>query len=278
MLIPVGPVNPVFENGDCKGVADSGAGCEHYSTIRSVIVATGDEIHFGVDPKKPPVGAVERDSIRPLDVRVDEYLPMRAVHSGALDSRRSAPVGPVQPAFNWVDSDGSGLLEPVGQQRLAKCALQIGDLDRILGRIGPVQVPINPIDRQSIGIDNVAEGDHCFALAFVNRRLVDALVDDVTPVEHAALEVEVERRRAARLVHDRRQIAAVEREAPDVRSVREKQSRVAFVSFAARSIVRITRVAGQTLALEAALLIDARLRTCSRLQTFVHIFTEENSF
>lgn len=130
---------------------------------------------------------------------------------------------------------------------------------------------VDPVDGQAVDVDDVAENDDRFGFTFVDGRLVDSAVGDVAPEEHAALEVEIERRRAVRLVDDGRQIATVERKAPDVRPMSEKQGRVTFVGFAARPIVRIARVSRQTLAFERAFLVDTSLGARTRFETLVHI-------
>lgn len=130
---------------------------------------------------------------------------------------------------------------------------------------------VDPVDGEPVGVDDVAVRHDRLVFALVDGRFVDALVVHVAPEQHARLEVEIERRRAARLVHDRRQAAPVEREAPDVGAVREQERRVALVRLAARPVVRVARVARRTLAFEVALLVDAHLRADARLLALVNI-------
>ena len=271
VVIPVGPVHPIFENRHGKRMADGWAGSQDHSSVGSVIVAASDEIHFGVNPEQSPIRPIQRDAVGPLDVRIDKHLPVRSIHAGTLDPRRAAPIRPVKPAFNGIYSDRSRLLEPVGEKRLAESSLQVRHLDRVLGGIGPVQMAIDPVDSQSVGIDHVAESHDGFGFTFVDRRFVDALVVDVAPVQHAALEMKVQCRRAVRLIDNGRQIATVEWEATDIRPVGEKQSRVPLISLAARPVVRVPRVARQALALEAAFFVDARLRARSSFKTLIHV-------
>lgn len=271
-LIPVGPIDPVFENSDGEWMIVGRFGCEDYSSVRSVIVTTTDEMHFGVDPKESFVNVIERDTVRPLDVRIDQHLTVRSVHTRALDAWRSAPIGPVEPSFERIDSDGSRLLKSIGQQRFTKTAIKVGDFNRVLGRICPVQMSINPINSQSVYVD-ITESDNRFGFAFVDGSLVDSSVVDVTPKQHPTLEMKVEGCRASCLVDNGRQITTVQREPSDIRPMGEKQSRVAFVSFATRSIVWISCIASQTFALKGPLFVDARLRARSSFLTLVDVYT-----
>lgn len=99
VVLPVGPVDPVFEHADRERVAHVRLAREHDAPARAVVVAARDQVHLAVDPEQAPVDPVERDAVRPFDVRVDEHLAVRAVHAGALDARRGAPVRPVEPAL-----------------------------------------------------------------------------------------------------------------------------------------------------------------------------------
>lgn len=272
MLIPIGPVDPVFENSDGKWMTDGRLGRQNHSSVGSIKVATAYEVHFGVDPKKTFVDAVECDAVWPFDVRIDQHLSMRAVHSRPLDSRQNTPIRPIEPTVNRVNSNRSRLLQPIGEQRFAESAFEVGHLDRVLGRVGPVKVSIDPINGQSVDIDHVAEDDDRFGFAFVNGRLVDPPVDDVAPEQHSALEMKVQRCRAASFVDNGCQITTVERKTPDIRPMGEQQGRVAFVSFATRPIVWITSVSSQTFTFEGAFFVDTRLRARTRFQTLVHIF------
>lgn len=69
----------------CLSVAPAGA----------VQVGTVDEVELGVGPVQLLLAVVERQSVGPVDLRVDDHGATSPVHPGALDLRDLAPVRPV---------------------------------------------------------------------------------------------------------------------------------------------------------------------------------------
>ena len=98
LVIPVGPVDPVFEDADRERMSHRIAGRQHGPPTGSVHIAAGYRVEFGVDPKQSLVHIVERDAVGPFNVRIDQNLTLRTVHSGAFYLRRGSPIRPIHPA------------------------------------------------------------------------------------------------------------------------------------------------------------------------------------
>lgn len=80
-----------------------------------------DPVLAGVAPVHHPQLQVQRDAVRPLDVGVKERAPAAAVQRGALDFGPSfGPVGPVHVAAHRVHSDGTRLVQLLGDQHLGR--------------------------------------------------------------------------------------------------------------------------------------------------------------
>lgn len=77
---------------------------------------------------------VQRESVGPLDLVVDDHLAVRSVHSGALDARGRSPVGPVHPA---VEKKTLFYSKP----------LTVGAVGDFTHRLDPVQLRVESPDR-----------------------------------------------------------------------------------------------------------------------------------
>lgn len=54
-----------------------------------------------------------------------------------------------------IDGDGARLLQVVADEHLAHAAVEVGHLDRVAHRIGPVQVVVDPVHGQAVRVDHV---------------------------------------------------------------------------------------------------------------------------
>ncbi len=68
---------------------------ETLSPARAVQVGAVDEVELGVGPVQFLLAVVEGQSVRPVDLRVDDDRAMSAVHPSALDLRDLAPIRPI---------------------------------------------------------------------------------------------------------------------------------------------------------------------------------------
>lgn len=62
---------------------------------RTVWVGAVDKVELGVGPVQFLLAVVERQSVGPVDLRVDDDGAMRPVHPSALDFRDLTPIRPV---------------------------------------------------------------------------------------------------------------------------------------------------------------------------------------
>ena len=61
----------------------------------AIKVGPVDEVELGVGPVELLLVVVEGQSVRPVDVTVDDHLSTRAIHPSPLDLRDLTPVRPV---------------------------------------------------------------------------------------------------------------------------------------------------------------------------------------
>ena len=83
--LPVAPVEPVFEDGERKSLADPLAVREDGAPVRAVIVDAADDAHLAVDPVQALLGVIQHDPVGPLELLIHQHLPVRPVHARALD-------------------------------------------------------------------------------------------------------------------------------------------------------------------------------------------------
>jgi len=101
--------------------------------------------------------------------------------------------------------------------------------------------------------------------------LVNFLVTDVAPENHARPEDEVEGGGTFGFVDDGRHLVVVERDFPDVVAPGEEQRGVALGGLAPGVVAGLLLVVVQALTLERALLVDARLRAGARCVALVDV-------
>lgn len=153
---PVGPVDPVFPNGNGEDVMQVHARMhipvnDHFP-ITTFQITDGYEIFAGITPEEFVRFEADRQGIWPTEVVLDQHSLVRSVHAGFADVRLIAPVGPVHVSAEGIQYDCPWLLEILRNQYLPIPSIQFGDLDRVQTFVTPVQIPRNPIDRQTVRI------------------------------------------------------------------------------------------------------------------------------
>lgn len=101
--------------------------------------------------------------------------------------------------------------------------------------------------------------------------LVNLLIRDIAPKDHAGSEYVVKRCRWLGIVYDRDHFVMVQADFAYIEAPGEEQWRVALGGFAAGPVARVPRVARVALALECALLVYAHLGTRSGVGTLVDV-------
>lgn len=96
-LVPVGPVQGVFERGYAERVWQPSGTEQHQAPLGAVEIARRDRVQLGVHPVQPFRHQVQGESVGPFHVERRDHLAARAVHAGPFDFRVAAPVAPVQP-------------------------------------------------------------------------------------------------------------------------------------------------------------------------------------
>jgi len=95
--LPVRPVNSVFEDGERMRMEQIVATSDNLLSARSVVVTEIDEVQFRVGEVNSLVGDVQSETVRPVDLRVDDDASVVSVHSDSFNARVFAPVRPEEP-------------------------------------------------------------------------------------------------------------------------------------------------------------------------------------
>ena len=77
---------------------------------------------------------------------------MCPVHPDAANVGLVAPVSEVQQPFSGEDLQAPGLLQPLADEDLAVCAVELGDLDGVGRFVTPVEVARHPVHGDPVGV------------------------------------------------------------------------------------------------------------------------------
>jgi len=105
--IPVCPVNIILKHADCKRVSGKGQ-FPHQHSVAAIKVTRLNSLQFSIDPVQSLCGKVNGETIRPVDVCIDNSSSVLALKGCLLYLSISTPVCP---EYVPVDYNGDRMCE-----------------------------------------------------------------------------------------------------------------------------------------------------------------------
>lgn len=149
--MPVRPVHPILKRRYRERMPQILRRIQHHTPIRAVIIARRYHRQFCVHPKHALLQQIQRQTVRPLHIRADDRLAMRAIHTSPFDTRRRSPVRPVHEPIDRIERQRPRNVQRIADQRLAHVPIEVRHLNRATRRVRVVQMIVDPVHRQAIG-------------------------------------------------------------------------------------------------------------------------------